>query len=914
MYSFYGGKQGRTYNLVERYDQIYIDQTDIKTQDNPNGKLISFISGQQYNFGDYLFYQGNVYLVLYQTEAEENKININTSKIQLVTTDLNNSNYVARIKGMVNEFQKGGAYTDANYGQYVIIDTILNQNHKNDDINGIIYRRGFDYTEPVAAYRRPTKIDRGTRTLPNPNGGQGIEFQNLYLYHDYEAIQNGNQWNAIDKGFNTNRWVAAWRKYILKPGGGAIYVGQVVGPQGDSPEIIGLSWSDFLKKQNEVGIEQHYNNIQMEHIPGWSSQGGYNDYIRTGFCNIKDADGNITGAYLSFNIPQIVFNVSAQSIDPYGINTRNHYDEASYKTDRDIDILTVHDLNSPVWKYYNLIHQHSKSGIENGHPFYYNFDIAVPNGIHGQDINSIKLQQGQNIHYIPTKDTQIIEEKVYYIYQEDEEDGRSGYVEVESPNIEDIGSYYEQLTDIRGDFVVDADEYITYYTKHYNNKAEGDISQPLGIWPYRIIDNITPILKDRIYFNNWTFTSYSEQDNQQITYTGFANIGDLYMLYIADEEPETQEEGQELPVKNFMVICKKEGITGTEQDFIANFQAIYTELQNQYQQQDDILKELLKIQITSGQSTWNFIKINSDTPVSSLQINYKAGNPDFTSLRAVDYFTVDDNGNFYVSYSDSPQLFYLSNIGRIKDIIFENSQLVFDFGEHRESFTVKQINNIEIENQDNITGRQRWKINYKGLDSEYASEPINSILAIDKMGDNIIVLYSDPVFRESFKTGKEENIDYYIKDWTDPVTGVFYEDLLWVNLHNTDGTYHILGTTTYDKLAINSTDTTYKNGLTGSHAGWVVTVFDDNENKYKFFAYDYINKTTTGTYTIGNNIRSNWYQVSSLTDEAINPEKTILLSKEGENGKPLESDTILKNNGFWFVVSGGHDSNYGENL
>jgi len=39
---------------------------------------------------------------------------------------------VAKIKGMVNEFQKGGAYTDANYGEYVIIDTVLNENHRND--------------------------------------------------------------------------------------------------------------------------------------------------------------------------------------------------------------------------------------------------------------------------------------------------------------------------------------------------------------------------------------------------------------------------------------------------------------------------------------------------------------------------------------------------------------------------------------------------------------------------------------------------------------------------------------------------------------------------------------------------------------------------------------------------------------
>ena len=276
MYSFYGGKQGRTYNLVERYDQIYIDQT----------KLNQFSPGQ-YEAGDRFTYESRIYLVLPQSETT-------TEKINLTVEDLKDDSKVIIIKGMVNEFQKGGAYTDANYGQYVIIDTILNQNHKNDDINGIIYRRGFDYNEPVVSYKRPEKNDQAQRTITQEIDGIKYSYTGeLNVYHDYSIELNNNEPVPKDQGFNDDRWVAAWRKYILKPGGGAIYVGQIVGPQGDTPQVLGLSWEEFIKKQAEARDGVSHGIITMTDTPGWDPEKGYADNIKTGYCNIKDKDGNV---------------------------------------------------------------------------------------------------------------------------------------------------------------------------------------------------------------------------------------------------------------------------------------------------------------------------------------------------------------------------------------------------------------------------------------------------------------------------------------------------------------------------------------------------------------------------------------------------------------------------------------------
>ena len=70
--SFYGGKQGRSFHIVERYDSVY---------------------------------------------------------------------------EMVSKFQEGTNYTDVAFDEYVLIDTILNNNQKSNPENGLLYRRGYNYQE-----------------------------------------------------------------------------------------------------------------------------------------------------------------------------------------------------------------------------------------------------------------------------------------------------------------------------------------------------------------------------------------------------------------------------------------------------------------------------------------------------------------------------------------------------------------------------------------------------------------------------------------------------------------------------------------------------------------------------------------------------------------------------------------------
>jgi hypothetical protein len=55
MSSFYGGKQGRTYNIVARFDEIYID-----TQ----AKGMAWNAETEYISGNRFSYEGKAYLVL----------------------------------------------------------------------------------------------------------------------------------------------------------------------------------------------------------------------------------------------------------------------------------------------------------------------------------------------------------------------------------------------------------------------------------------------------------------------------------------------------------------------------------------------------------------------------------------------------------------------------------------------------------------------------------------------------------------------------------------------------------------------------------------------------------------------------------------------------------------------------------
>lgn len=377
MYSFYGGKQGRTYKITGHFDSIY---------------------------------------------------------------------------DMVQAFQNGGSYTDVNYDEYVIIDTILRKNEKNNAENGILYRRGYDFSQEF----NPEEVSLDDNHTLAPNQLTEVEvtlYANEYdVEYEYGELNSGSisvqqkvpkyynfsyrilsdnsvEFIINDDDFKTEVWNDDWESFVTHPGGGAIYVGQIVGPEGDSPAIEVISWDDWREyvTEGEGTAEQIRGGFEVNPNPGydWSRRNsdgydanGFHDEIRYGYCTLRDDQGNVTGAYLAFDFPYTVFNFEAASVSPYGGPGANY--QAIYNT------------ASQQWSYTGLVHENADS-LE--HPFYKHYNISIPKGIHGRDIDNLS-----------------------------------------------IDTYTE-----------DGGDYLTYQYKDYNAEGNPLPSPKIQLSPYKVISNISAI-------------------------------------------------------------------------------------------------------------------------------------------------------------------------------------------------------------------------------------------------------------------------------------------------------------------------------------------------------------------------------------------------------------------------------------
>ena len=245
-------------------------------------------------------------------------------------------NIVARfdsITSMVQAFQEGGAYRDVNYGQYVIIDTVLHNRNPNSDENGCLYRRGFDYS----------------------------------------AAEN----HGSDR--------------IVNPGGGAIYVGQIRGSDGKIPELSLVS----IEKINEIvndtekyhiidnavvisspstRVAVHGNNIQQP--------------IKLGYVTYQEIEDGVYSDFkgrLAIDIPKPVVRVNATTASPY-LTPSTLYHVSPWGRSNEWN------PKNSTW-----LHQHSDSvAAANNGVAYYDYQIAIPVGKKGDSVESLNLTYNSN--------------------------------------------------------------------------------------------------------------------------------------------------------------------------------------------------------------------------------------------------------------------------------------------------------------------------------------------------------------------------------------------------------------------------------------------------------------------------------------------------------------------------------------
>ena len=779
MSSFYGGKQGRTYHIVARYDSV---------------------------------------------------------------------------QAMVEQFQKGGAYTEANYGEYVLIDTVFNNSQRGNPQNGLLFRRGFNYLEE-------------SRLMPSKSD-----------YND----QFGN--------FQQEQYQEAWKTWVKAPGGGAIYVGQIVGPEGRTPELIIQDWEDFeAQLENSSGFSGH-STVSMNH-PGFiknNNQYIYNDQIDAGYINILDENDNIIGGYIAFDIPTPVFNITAQSVDAYGEEklSKNNIEGTSSST---YQIGSTYDSINKKWKYDGLIYEQPES---KDHSFYHNFDIAVPKGVHGQNIQSIEVDTIENIN--------------------------SDIMAGTSPG---------STITIDGVNVQEGDQYLTYTIRNFDESAAGASTAHLGRWPYRVINEITSVEGQRAIISD--------------PVVGQSIAKGQIIFLDSSQDPYSNN-------SRLVAICVKEGRyqQWDEDEFYPGMSIEFYDDPND--PSDDIANWLVsEIPATAAAGLLNVdYKAGKSDQVNFRQVDFIYIDP----IGGMYVVYSDEPGvAYYLTQVDS-----IADIerGYTQNDLDKGSIIIHHKNGTSQEFFIKQIENIFI-NED-ITKSQDIVATYKGISSDEDTEDgtldyrisqsigtINNILDIQRIGDSIIVLYYDPQVRKNIPTYNQVRRVWkeYLREADDP--NDYNGGLIWYNFGPLGSQYHIQGMYNFNDITIgdnlpypNQSRINISMGLetveqTQNRAGWIITIPDkvqveeDGElttvEIQRIFAYDYNNDTEEGSHQIQindtaaevNPIRSNWYEIMSSMAGSNPPQNYLVISEDVEEqgvAQFFQSRDSLIENGIWFVVTGGHDN------
>ena len=155
--------------------------------------------------------------------------------------------------------------------------------------------------------------------------------------------------------------------------GGAIYMGQIVGPAGYSPHVK-------LKTIAEVEAVQERDNFTYRRgtgnyaptenlVPGKYIENTlvkYNDKITWAYCSVRDENEADTTVHIGFKFPYTVIEYEANSVNPYynrSNNTSNFTNE-------------------------NLVERID----DETHPFYEKWHINIPKGIKGDAFKNLRVQ------------------------------------------------------------------------------------------------------------------------------------------------------------------------------------------------------------------------------------------------------------------------------------------------------------------------------------------------------------------------------------------------------------------------------------------------------------------------------------------------------------------------------------------
>ena len=814
MYSFYGGKEGRTYNLVAHYDSIY---------------------------------------------------------------------------KMVEDFHKGAGSVNAKYNEYVIIDTIINKNEKHNRENGIIYRRGVNYTQDFDpnhildgdASHSLTEDDLTANAVTlRGNDGEWIDDEHIpetapletnvsvprYRHYEYCLTQvpgqdvqvelHAKELKVNEKGetlFNID-----WKNFVTEPGGGAVYVGQIVGPQGESPLTQLVDWETFEEQYlHGKNTEPVKDELIASRTAGFDGS-NYNDDIKYGYCNVRDNQDNVTGVVLSMDLPYTVFNFNMESVSAYGptVQVVSSVDELPIPPDIEVyyqiegkkDDFYVWDETRRIQTVVEEVEELPAAAEANDSILYY---ITA-----------------QNQYYRFNSTTTEFEETTY-----SDTINQPGYVltEIWAVDNTDPNAANWKYTNLLREY---ADSQGHNFYKNFNVKI------PKGIHGTSF-EGIDKLNRGNEFEVVYYWKDFEDANAGEGGTTHRESLGKLRVIKDTNLiQTETNSQGQEINVSYIQISY----YDGGEDDRVP-------------------IKRLGNIDLDAN-GHLQVVYVNGGGSSNPEGEQDQAGTKEpivLNTLRWITHTSLDSAKRIVITYNTFKK----------------NALDGKETSEHETDILPQQlkvVDQIGIENDNDLAGRKTFYYQYDvgELDGEILNPPVhipmsnsfalNEIVATQLIGDNIAVLYSDSASRlAAYRSGSYYKLPYEGNLWnvtTPDVTEGENKLFYWANLGPSLGGEHIFGH--FNRLS--DLQDAYPNGFgsdpkSKGREGWVATVAieEDDQPGIGLYAYDYTKAPSS----------ENWYEISHIIQNQIEPPTIMMLDKSNSAGTMPESSakaSALLKDGYWFVT------------
>ena len=629
------------------------------------------------------------------------------------------------------------------------------------------------------------------------------------------------------------------------PLAGAEYIGQIVGPQGNTPELSIDHYDTIIQGSEDFANVQTftYDESNLDIIPGFED-GNYNDTIELVSANIQDEYGNIYGCVIGFKLPYLMDDYEARSMSPY-------------------ENRAVDPLNPGSYYNYDLISEDENYFIDGKwvHPFYHKWQIKIPHGYHG--INST------NIEIVHTKTMPSGFKKNFagtQVY--DDENCTNVHYESGSPLV--LVSPYDVLREIEGNI---------YYA---DSTPIYDARSTVSSCRINYNDQTLYVKKDDCYMDvvRYRETNFDNLETGEVRYYYLGNYniikritlsenGILTAFYSAMSTPQQLEEAI-----RWIDTQNTDGITIDNDGTVTIYYNTLDSAGNHtFQKYPKVLDWIT--QVTLQQDGKFTVLFNNDSIQNG---KYE------TTVNWIDLITMEDDGTincYYNSNHDYPAYSFLDRVKWIKNLGIE---------------TIAEGSTLEG------TGDQMLHVTYNNDDKETIGKPINYIIetVISKPNlsypnapySHLLVYYADPALRQSLSSKwiTYPSTKYSGEVWTE-----------WVDLGDVRGAaggLHILeDVESTDELKDASGQWIPPEQLTDDSgeyinpngAGWAVTVTAPGATMSSIYCYDYNGKK--------------WYSIGTIDVGSIDPSQVIIKSApiEGTMEPDIEDIATLKEGGFWLA-------------